>query len=284
MPKRHPAKRAWNKFVRYLNLPYDLATTIVSGPKPTIVLLHGIGAHSATWNNTINDLRGKYRIVAIDLLGHGASPAPNNIKYTARDHARSVRWTLWRSHIRGRVIMVGYSLGAIVAADFAAHYPYKVKHLILASLPLYEDPHMSQTRRDQWAKIIRDLHTESFRYLRTKPRLVKGYAKFTEKLFGRSPIGFRIDDQTWEPFALSLKNTIERQKVLDDFKHIRKPVDMIYGIHDQVIITDYVNDLAKGYRNVRLHTFGGNHEMSRAYSDRLADLIRNVSTPSSKKY
>ncbi|KAL5582170.1 hypothetical protein UlMin_014612 [Ulmus minor] len=73
---------------------------------------------------------------AIDVLGWGFSDLerlpPCNVA-TKRNHL----YQLWKSHVKRPMILVGPSLGAAVAIDFAVHYPEAVKKLVLINASVY---------------------------------------------------------------------------------------------------------------------------------------------------
>ena len=45
---------------------------------PAIVFLHGMGTSAATWRACMDLLQDRHEVVAIDLLGHGQSPVPDD--------------------------------------------------------------------------------------------------------------------------------------------------------------------------------------------------------------
>ena len=56
------------------------------------MFLHGIASNTKVWELVIKPLKGKHKIVLIDLLGFGESVAPDNIKYNVDDHAYAVSY------------------------------------------------------------------------------------------------------------------------------------------------------------------------------------------------
>lgn len=103
----------------------------VAGEGPAILLLHGIGDSSATWRQVMPELARTHRVIAPDLLGHGASAKPRG-DYSVGGFANGVRDLL---SVLGtdRVTIVGHSLGAGVAMQFAYQYPERCERLVLVS-------------------------------------------------------------------------------------------------------------------------------------------------------
>jgi pimeloyl-ACP methyl ester carboxylesterase len=89
----------------------------IAGPDPdgpTLLLVHGLGATALlNWMPAFKSLSARYRVVALDLRGHGRSSAPDG-RFRLADCADDVAAA---AHALGleRVILVGYSMGSQVA-------------------------------------------------------------------------------------------------------------------------------------------------------------------------
>src|SRR5580692_6021032 len=105
--------RLWHQT---LHRPYHLAKTLDSGSGPLIVLLHGIGRTGQVWHYLAQELRNEpVRVVAFDLLGFGASPKPTWLQYNVDDHVQAVVASIMRLQPQAPVIIVGHSMGCLVA-------------------------------------------------------------------------------------------------------------------------------------------------------------------------
>jgi pimeloyl-ACP methyl ester carboxylesterase len=104
-----------------------------AGPpdRPTVVLLHGIAGSSHTWDHVVPLLATDLRVIAPDLLGHGASAKPRG-DYSLGAFASGVRDLLDLIDIE-RVTVVGHSLGGGVAMQFAYQFPERCERLVLVS-------------------------------------------------------------------------------------------------------------------------------------------------------
>mgnify|MGYP002682509722 CR=1 FL=1 len=60
---------------------------ISRGSGPPIVFLHGLGASATTWNAVAETLSDRHLTMAVDLLGHGESPCPDDPEEFSRDAA-----------------------------------------------------------------------------------------------------------------------------------------------------------------------------------------------------
>lgn len=94
-----------------------------------LVLLHFSGANLVMWERALPCFRGRFRVIRLDLRGHGRSDAPDT-GYHMDDMARDVAGVLAALGIR-RTHLVGSSMGAEVALAMAANCPAAVATLVL---------------------------------------------------------------------------------------------------------------------------------------------------------
>ncbi|OBJ58320.1 alpha/beta fold hydrolase [Mycobacterium asiaticum] len=103
----------------------------IAGSGPVIVLLHGVGDSSTTWEPVHAKLAQRFTVIAPDMLGHGESDKPR-ADYSLASFANGLRDLLTALEI-DRVTLVGHSLGGGVAAQFAYQYPQFVERVVLVS-------------------------------------------------------------------------------------------------------------------------------------------------------
>ncbi len=96
-----------------------------------LVLLHGIAGTSATWDDLIPRLSGRFRVLAPDLLGHGESAKPEG-DYSLGAYANVLRDFLEVLGLE-RATLVGHSLGGGIALQFAYQFPERCERLVLVS-------------------------------------------------------------------------------------------------------------------------------------------------------
>jgi len=101
----------------------------VAGSGPAVVLIHGIGDSSATWEPIIPALARHHLVIAPDLLGHGHSDKPR-ADYSVAAYANGVRDLLGVLGVRSATL-VGHSLGGGVAMQFAYQFPDRTERLVL---------------------------------------------------------------------------------------------------------------------------------------------------------
>jgi len=97
-----------------------------------LVLLHGIGSGAASWVQQLEALGANRRVLAWDAPGYGISTPVAPESPVAADYASVLTEWLDALHIE-RCVLVGHSLGAIIAGAFAAVHPQRVSGLLLLS-------------------------------------------------------------------------------------------------------------------------------------------------------
>ncbi|MGK0702954.1 alpha/beta fold hydrolase [Yokenella regensburgei] len=100
------------------------------GEGTPVMLLHGISSGASSWHKQM--VLPGCRVLAWDMPGYGNSPMLTVTKAMASDYADALAALLDALRIE-RVVLVGHSLGALVASAFAASRPQRVQALVLAS-------------------------------------------------------------------------------------------------------------------------------------------------------
>jgi pimeloyl-ACP methyl ester carboxylesterase len=96
--------------------------------KRGLVFIHGSGGNHSAWSHQYARLHKKYNIVAINLPGHGRSGG--NGEKDVRRYCVWVKKLLDVLDLNGAVL-VGHSLGAAVALQFAINYPQEIAGIVL---------------------------------------------------------------------------------------------------------------------------------------------------------
>jgi len=134
-----------------------------SGEAGDLVLLHGWSLNLRVWDGLVRELAPRFRVIAIDLPGHGRSD------WDAR--AISPAAQAWRVHetlapITERYTLLGWSLGGQLALDLAAALPAGVERLaLIATTPKFlKSPNWRcGTPRPLLARLVHRLHSEGER-------------------------------------------------------------------------------------------------------------------------
>ncbi|MET8026994.1 alpha/beta hydrolase [Streptomyces avermitilis] len=119
---------AWSEHV-VMRDGVRLACRDWGGPGQPIVLLHGLAGHAGEWDALARCLSSRYRVVAVDQRGHGASERrPQDVSRAA--YVADVVAAADRLALR-RPVLVGQSLGGHTAMLTAAAHPGLVRALVL---------------------------------------------------------------------------------------------------------------------------------------------------------
>lgn len=105
--------------------------------KPALVLIHGFGASVGHWRKNVPVLAQKFRVYAIDLIGFGSSaqPKPSELPYTFETWGQQVA-DFVREVVGDRTILVGNSIGAVVAMQAAIYAPELITKTVLINCSL----------------------------------------------------------------------------------------------------------------------------------------------------
>ncbi len=118
---------------KQLEMAYmDVKPTTEANGK-TVVLLHGKNFCAATWGETIRALSAAgYRVVAIDQIGFCKSSKPIDYQYSFHQLATNSRSLLNQLNI-DKAVVVGHSMGGMLATRYALLYPDNVDALFLVN-------------------------------------------------------------------------------------------------------------------------------------------------------
>jgi pimeloyl-ACP methyl ester carboxylesterase/putative sterol carrier protein len=124
-----------------------------AGTGAPVVAIHGLGATKASFLATVAALAPRFRVIAIDLPGHGDSSKPVGAPYDARWFGDAVVQLLDALELE-RAHVVGNSLGGRVALEIGLRAPDRVDRLALLA------PSMAWRRKRPWAPALRLVRPE----------------------------------------------------------------------------------------------------------------------------
>lgn len=101
-----------------------------AGAGPVVMLLHSSASGLRQWRRLIEDLKGRYRCVAINLFGYGATTRwPDGRPQRLADQARLVEAVI--DHIGRPAILLGHSLGGAVSLEAACRLGERLRGVIV---------------------------------------------------------------------------------------------------------------------------------------------------------
>ena len=93
-----------------------------------LVFIHGVGLNHKMWDSQIASLNN-YSTITYDLLGHGKTPCDKK-EITLSDFSNQLDYLLKFLKI-DKINLVGFSLGSLIALDFASKFQHKLKSLTI---------------------------------------------------------------------------------------------------------------------------------------------------------
>jgi pimeloyl-ACP methyl ester carboxylesterase len=235
------------------------------GTGPVVILVHGIASSSVAFEKLVPLLVDGHRVISIDLLGFGESPAPENASYTLEEHVDALARTIDSLRLDGRFVLVGHSMGGLVSTRYASMHPRKLSKLVLVSPPVYVSPSAIGDPRDRAAM---GLYLRAYEFLRTNKQFTIRNAAILAML---SPIRnvLEVSERNWNAFVLSLENLIESQTTISDLAAVTVPVEVIYGTLDP-FLTPAGLRIIEQLRGVTVHKVEANDHIIRK---RLARVV-----------
>ncbi len=100
-----------------------------AGSGPVLLLVHGIAGYLEEWEPAMEILQENFRVIALDLPGHGLSGKPD-MAYTISNLTDFLKAFLSAMKLE-KVFLAGHSLGGAISLSFTMQYPHLVERLIL---------------------------------------------------------------------------------------------------------------------------------------------------------
>jgi len=195
----------------------------IKNPVLTVVMLHGIASDSHTFDKTIAYLEkdeklSNVRLVTFDLLGSGKSPKDDNtMSYGYRDQLGALHRSIEDLKANSKIVLVGHSMGTLIATRYASKHKDIVKQLILVSPPIYTEADMAN------------------------PLFSKGMKVFEEAISIKDPGILRE-----KSFRNVMDKIILDKKNSEVLASIDTPTVLIYGAADQFIASYNIPRLLAG--------------------------------------
>ncbi|GEL05221.1 2-succinyl-6-hydroxy-2,4-cyclohexadiene-1-carboxylate synthase [Rummeliibacillus sp. G93] len=208
--------------------------------KTTIVFLHGFTGSTKTWESTEQWISKKYRMISIDLMGHGLTDSPYSVEAYSMDEQVELLREFFEARRIYTCTLVGYSMGGRVALAFAIRYPDKVKKLVLESASpglKTEEERRTRIKNDrQLAERIEKDGVEAFvNYWETIPL-------FESQKHLPADIKQQVRDERLNQSPVGLANSLrgmgtgKQSSYWHELKHFQKPVVMLTGELDRKFI------------------------------------------------
>ncbi|MES2748484.1 MAG: alpha/beta hydrolase [Bacteroidota bacterium] len=239
------------------------------GKGTAVVFLHGYLENKEMWNSFIPELSKKYRIITIDLLGHGQTDCIGYV-HTMEDQADVVHAVLHELKIR-KAVFVGHSMGGYVALAFAELYADVMKGLVLLNSTSKADGDERKKNRDRAIKAVKQNY-ETF----VRMSIANLFSENNREL-----LIDEIENTKLEALKTPLQGIVaalEGMKIRKDREVILHfasyPILLILGKKDGVLIYEDNLEQIEGTK-VQLVTFEDGHMSHIENRDELLNLLAN---------
>lgn len=127
----------------------------IEGDGPSVVLIHGVLMDHRMWREQVKSLSTSYRVVCMDMLGHGEAPNPPGPR-KLDDFVEQARDVI--SDVCGdeRPVLAGFSMGGMVVQAYAIKYSHALRGLMIMNA-VYN---RNSTERDSVAVRLRNLERD----------------------------------------------------------------------------------------------------------------------------
>ncbi len=228
-----------------------IVLTAPAGPvdAPLLVLGPSLGTSTILWENAIPLLAARYRVVAWDLPGHGASPSATE-PFTVADLADAVAEAVG---VLGadRFLSAGVSLGGATGLELGLRHPDRVAALaIVASGAQLGDPVAWHER----AATVRAQSTSALIIPSAQRWFAPGSVEREPELSGRLLHALR--DADGESYALCCE-ALAAYDVRERLGELRMPVVALWGEHDAVAPEAKAAEIADGVADGRAEMIAG---------------------------
>lgn len=205
----------------------------------TVTLLHGKNFSGAYWQTTAEQLADKgFRVVMPDQIGFGKSSKPVGFQYSFQELAQLTRELLTKIGVTESVI-VGHSMGGMLATRFALMYPETTKQLVLVNPIGLED----------WKRVVPYHSVDDWKAanLKATPDSVREYmkksyfdgqwkAEYDPLVTIQAGWAIGPDRELIAQVSAEHYHMIFTQPVVDEFKDLKVPTLLVIGQRDTTAI------------------------------------------------
>jgi pimeloyl-ACP methyl ester carboxylesterase len=198
-----------------------------------IVLLHGLTGTHEYFAPLALRLSQTSRVIAPDLLGFGRSPWPD-ISYSVDEHLSALEQVLPKEP----AVLIGHSMGALLALEFARRNPERVAGLVMISPPSIQDRAAlgkilktesaveSLMELDNfWAPLVCHLHEALGEFS------FYAYRPFVERALPDAVV-LAATQHRWASYNGSLENVVLKLRAIAILPQIKVPTLIVVGDHD----------------------------------------------------
>jgi pimeloyl-ACP methyl ester carboxylesterase len=218
-----------------------------------VILLHGFLENSTMWDDLTPELSKKYRVICIDLLGHGNTACLGYI-HTMELMAEAVEAIIKHLQIK-QSVLIGHSMGGYVALAYSEKNPKKVLGLCLMNSTALADTTEKQINRDRAIIAVKQNHKTFVRIA------IKNLFRPKNRILFKEKIELVINNALKTPIQ-GIIAALEGMKIRNNREHVLDSEDykkmMIISKRDPALDYDSLVNQTKN-RNINIVEFPDGH-------------------------
>ncbi len=220
---------------KFVHLPEGFVHYEIGGPEnaKVVVLIHGFSIPYYVWDPAFEALKTSgFRVLRYDLFGRGYSDRPK-AKYERRFLVQQLDNLLKALEIMKPVNLVGLSIGAAIASDFATRCPTQVKKLVFIA------PHHAPINISLLNIPILGEYLAAVLFAPSLPKKQRDYFYLPER-FPEWTVRFR-EQMQYKGFRRALLCTLrnfanqDQLAIYKEISKLNKPVFLIWGKEDKIV-------------------------------------------------
>lgn len=241
------------------------------GEGKTIVFLHGFLENLKTWDFFQEKLSQKYRVITIDLPGHGKSSEQTEEVNRMESIAEQVNEVLEHLKIE-KIILIGHSMGGYVSLSFADLYKYKIEGLGLFYSTTLPDDENKKEQRLKAAEVAVKNPKEFFKLAIPNLFAQQNLSHLEPEI--KTAISW-AEEASLKGISASLKGMRLRQDRSSVIKNLEKPVFVITGTYDNAVKNVELRKSLEGAGNVTFYELPTGHMGALEKPEECLQIIQN---------
>ena len=234
---------------KYIDLDEIKLSYEDSGKGKPLILLHGLGGDNREWLLQTPYFSKFYRVIAVDLPGHGKSTMPNRI-YSLQDHAKAISDFIDGLGLE-KVYLVGSSMGGMISVEFAVKYSEKLDKLVLVSTAARLISSSEEVIME-WITSFKEKGFETFFQKEVETIFHPKFLKENSWVIGLLRDvwqGRTLDTIEWAVKGLS------KWDRLSELDKISCPTLIVHGEDDKIVPVEEAYEIHKHIRDSEIHVY-----------------------------
>lgn len=247
----------------------------VHGSGEPVLFVHGFPLSGRLWDPTVSLLQDRFKLIVPDLRGHGRSGVSEDVSMAR--YADDLAALLDVAGVKGRVTVVGHSMGGYIAFELYRRHPERVRALVLVDSQAGPDTkEAAEGRREMAGRVLSDgsrvIADTLVDRLFASPTPDALRERWHEIMAATPPVGV----------AAALRAMAERPDSRRTLREIDRPVLVVVGAHDAVTPPEEARRMHAAAPNSRLEIVAGAGHMTPVEQpERFAALLRHFLTTGS---